>query len=431
MTNDMDNFVPDYLLQALEVEAENGSLNLFSDKINTTPKLRRIEIPQRNSMKHTGHIGEIYISPVNSEDEGEYRKHMDILLMSSLIWNMSPNNRPADDLMQNQELVRHLRNGLGGMTMWEFNEKGERVTDAKQPVCTSPNGVQVWNNLVGKDVYDYRTKLTEKIGFKLNEDGTYTKREHSCIGCPFREWIYIPTGEKDSDGNLKVDSDGNPLTEKYQPMCRETFSWLVWSVDDQELMTIKAVNVGLQMALMGSYSKSGRRYDDTAFKGIESYFSATGQYKTEDGTVVAAFKNQPQGRPSLKNPTAPVYAVRMTATTNNFSPVTIVPQFTILDGKAAPIVAINPKSRVWMDGSLTIPTEERILTPLEYSAFLGSQQTAIAEDYKPKFMAANIVRRHSDNTGVALDAPAATPQLPGAVTDTAKTLDDPFGFSKN
>lgn len=428
MSDEM-NMIPDYLMSALELEAETGALNLFSDTQSTTPKLRRIEFVQRSSTKHAGQVGKIFISGATAEDEGEYRASLDFLLMQSILWNLTTANLPPDDLLTNPEIKYRLRNGLGGMTMWQFDEKGDRVTDAKAPVCSSPNGVQVWNNLVGKEVDDYRSKKTERIGFDMDESGNYAKREHSCIGCPLREWY--DTGELTGT----FDRNGDPETRKLAPMCNETFGWLVWSIDDQELMMLKGVNRGVQMALTGTpYSKKGRRWDDVPFKGIEHYFSMSGQYKTEGGKAVASFYNQPQGRPSIDNPTAPVYAVRMSVTTNNFSPVTLVPQFTVLDGKTPSVVGINLKSKShWMDGAIQIPTEERRLSAAEYVSFLNAMQDAINGDYKAKFMATQIIHRKGQASGgIAgeLEAPMNMGQLPtGAVADTAKDLDSPFGFN--
>lgn len=427
MTND-NGFVPDYLLDALALDQETGSLDLFSDRPSSIPKLRRVEIPQRTSSKHSGNLGKIYISGLTSEEEGTYVDTLDFLLVASLVWNSSANNALPDDLASNKALTSKLNGGIGGMTMWEFNDKGERVTDATAPICSSPNGVQVWNNLVGKEIKDYRTGRTEKIGFTLMEDGTYVKREHSCIGCPFQEWIQVDTGN--------VDATGKPITQSYQPMCRQTFSWLIWSVDHQELMTLKAVNVGMQMALNGAYSKTGRRYDDVPFKNIERYFSAVGSTTLPNGQTVATFANRPEGRPSVDNPSAPVYAVRMTATCNNFSPASVVPQLTILDGKSSPIIGINPKGKKgWMDGSVTFPADARPLTPQEYTAYLAAMQVAIVDNYKAKFMATNIIKHNGDNDGVATalqSGDASTQSLPaGSVLDpTAQNLDDPFGFSK-
>lgn len=424
-----DNFVPDYLMDALALDAETGALDLFSDKPNALPKLRRVEIPQRTSSKHSGSLGKIYISGLSADEEGTYVDKLDFLLVASLIWNSSANNPLPEELANNKQLKAQLNGGVGGMTMWEFNDKGERVTDATAPTCSSPNGVQVWNNLVGKEVRDYRTGKVEKIGFDLTDDGMYVKREHSCVGCPLQEWIKVDTGN--------VDEKGEPILQSFQPMCRPTFSWLIWSVDHQELMTIKAVNVGMQMALNGAYSKSGRRYDDMAFKNIERYFSATGSTTLENGTTVATFANRPLGRPSVDNPTAPVYAVRMTCTANNFSPASVVPQLTVLDGKASPIIGINPKGKKgWMDGSVVFDADPRPLTAQEYTTYLAAMQVAIVENYKAKFMATNIIKRNGDNDGVASALPASdaanAPSLPaGAVVDpTAQNLDDPFAFAK-
>lgn len=429
MANDNDmSFVPDYLLDALALDQETGSLDLFSDRPAATPKLRRVEIPQRTSNKHSGNLGKIFISGLTSEDEGTYVDTLDFLLVASLVWNASANNALPDDLAENKILKGQLNGGIGGMTMWEFNDKGERVTDATAPICSSPNGVQVWNNLIGKDVKDYRTGRAEKIGFDLTDDGLYVKREHSCVGCPFQQWITVDTGN--------VDATGKAITQSYQPMCRQTFSWLIWSVDHQELMTLKAVNVGMQMALNGAYSKTGRRYDDVPFKNIERYFSATGSTTLPNGTTVATFANRPLGRPSVDNPSAPVFAVRMTATANNFSPASVVPQLTILDGKSNPIIGINQKGKKgWMDGTVTFPADARPLTAQEYTAYLAAMQTAVVENYRSKFMATNIIHHKSDNDGVAAHLPSgevAAPSLSsGAVIDpTAQNLDDPFAFAK-
>lgn len=425
MANDNDmGIVPDYLLDALALDAETGSLDLFSDKPNALPKLRRVEVPQRTSTKHSGNLGKLYISGLTADDEGEYVDKLDFLLVSSLIWNLSANNPLPDDLANNKDLKAQLSSGIGGMTMWEFNDKGERVTDATAPTCSSPNGIQVWNNLVGKDVKDYRTGKLEKIGFDLTDDGLYVKREHSCVGCPFQKWIQVDTGN--------VDATGKPIMQSYQPMCRPTFSWLIWSVDHQELMTIKAVNVGMQMALNGAYSKSGRRYDDVPFKNIERYFSAIGSITLDNGETVATFANRPQGRPSVNNPTAPVYAVRMTATCNNFSPASVVPQLTILDGKSNPIMGINPKGKKgWMDGTVTFDADARPLTPQEYTAYLAAMNVAIVENYKAKFMATNIIKHNGDNDGVASALPtgdASTHALPSGDSEMVSKLDNPFGF---
>lgn len=420
--SDMISSIPDYLLSALDTEAQTGSVDLFAENPSSMPKLRRVEVPQRNSAKHAGGIGKIYISGRTADEEGEYRDYLDFLLIQSFVFDKSEEGRLPDFLADNRIAQKSLP--IGGRTMWPFDEEGKRVRDADAPICTSPNGIEVWRNLVGKEVFDYRTKKTEKIGFDLNEDGTYTRREHSCLGCPLSEWMEIPTG--------KTDADGNPLTQKFQPMCRQTFTVLIWSVDDQELMTLKMVNLGMQMAVMGAYSMQGRRFDDVPFKGIKAAFNYTGMISLGDSDEkVPAFANRPFGKPSVKNPSAPVYAVRMSATLNNFSPPTIVPMFTVLDGKVPSVIGINPKSKNWVDGSTQVPTPKRILTPEEYVAYLSDQQKVISDDYKSRFMAMNIISRAGQG-GIAESLPAPSTAHAGAALPpptTTADMDDPFGFS--
>lgn len=393
--------IPAYLMQALEEEQKTGNTDIFAPNY-TTPKLRRIEIPQRNSNKWAGAIGKLIINSDENPDQVEEAKHIDFLLVDALY--VEPFNAP-DWVLANPLLKQRAeREGIGSRTMWEFDEAGKRVTTATRPICSSPNGFTAWPSNIGQEVYDYRTKSKVKIGYKLNEEtGHMEAMEHSCIGCPFSEWITTPSG-------------------KLSPMCRETYVYVLYDIDRQELLTIKGVNVGVQLALAGQKGTSGRLHNGQPLEGIKRNFSYTG---TVDG--VSCFRNRPEGKPTLDNPYAPVYPARMTVTLNNFSPATAIPQFTLLDGSVESIpVVVLKNHQIAVSEADSIPTPKRLLDAETYAAYLRATTRYSSEGWREEFMAMSMVdrvREQNQAFNALTSGSDAVAQLPAG---SEEALNDPF-----
>jgi hypothetical protein len=417
-TNDLVH-TPDYLIDMLETEAQTGSTDLFrSDDSERLPPMRRIEFPQQNSRKHGGQAGKIFISGLTADQEGEYVDYIDLLLVDPLVIGRDD----ATDWMQKDgNIMNHMP--YGGRTMWEFDEQGKRVSSSEAPVCSSNNGLEPWRQYRDKEYFDYRTKETHRIGWTKDEAGAPVPMPNACVGCPFAQDVTVPVG---------VDAEGKPVTKWFSSMCRESYTYVVWDVDRKELMTLKAVNLGMQFALTGRRNKAGRRYDGEEFKGIRHYFSHLGGFWTspDTGKRYPTFSNRPQGKPSVDNPNAPVHPVRMTVTLNNFDPNTYVPNFTVLDGKGNKmILGVNPKKGM-VDGSVMIEGGERTMTPEEYVAYLKDQQMFIQDDMKNRMMAMYLVTRTDVPATFERQLPAGAAegaQLPATTpADTTADYDNPF-----
>lgn len=365
----LDPEIPDYLLSALQQEAEEGNNDVFVEPVydRVQVNLRRVIIPQRNSTRYDGLAGKIIIEPYRDQkDENgnpmeiEVVSHLDFILVDAL--TIDAVGRGADRKLVNgdglewvlSEASKHKASfPLGGRLMWKFMDSGERDREAKEPVCASANGIEPRPSFIGKDVRDYRTGETVKIGYQRDSvTGKYFKSQHGCLGCPFSRWL----------------QEGETIAgKKRDASCRPSFTYVIWDVDRKELMLISGVNTGNQMALNGTtYAKSGHRYDDVPFQGIKYNFAYTG--KSDDGTPL--FRNRPNGKPTLANPNVPTYAVRMSVTTNNFSPATIVPTFTLLDGSTPFVPAYNANAA--KTDSAKIDANSRMLTSEEYAAYLAA-----------------------------------------------------------
>jgi hypothetical protein len=305
----------------------------------------------------------------------------------------------------------------GGRTMWEFDENGKRVSSSDAPICSSNNGIEPWKQYRDKEYFDYRTKQTHRIGWKKDgETGSMLHMANACVGCPFAQDVTVSVG---------VDESGNQVTKWFGAMCRESFSYVIWEVNRKELMTIKAVNLGMQFSLQGRRNKSGRRYDGEEFKGIRYYFSHNGMASDpKSGEKFPTFVNRPAGKPTVGNPNAPVYPVRMTVTLNNFDPSSYVPNMTLLDGKTRTILGVNAKKGM-VDGSVLYEAPERPLVAEEYVAYLRDMQTFLQDDYKSRMMAMYLVQR-TDQLPALTAPPASAGALPGNVADTTSDFDKPF-----
>lgn len=372
--------VPDYLLKALQEENTTGSTDMFvSDEVGT-PQFRRIEFPQRTTTKWMGEVGNIIINDGTDTSQAEVVRHIDFLLVDYLDFNHL--NAP-EWMRQNKEIAQGLTDGYAGRTMWDFTEDGSRSRDAKKPNCGTPNGVAPWPSYRGKEVFDYRTKKTHQIGYRINEEGLKVEVANACIGCPFAQEI-----KEDKANNIA-----------WSPaMCKQTSTAVIYDIDRHELMTLKGVNTGMQFAIAGYTGNSGRRYNNTILNGIRHPFSYTGD-KEIDGVKVPVFRNRPAGKPTITNPNAPVYAVRMTVTQNNFSPATAIPEFTLLDGSVEKVNNINIESRSrTVDGESYIETPARVLTMEEYVAYLDKAiGQYVTNGWREKLMATNLITPINNN----------------------------------
>jgi hypothetical protein len=381
-TNDM----PDYLAQALANEEKMGNPDVFANERRQTPRIRRIEIPQRNSQTWVGAFGSIIINDDNDAANVEEVQHLDFLLVDSLVWH----RLNAVDWMWENPVTKSAveAGGVGGRTMWQFDNEGRRVSSAQRPVCSTPNGFLPWFSNDGQEVYDYRMGVTHKIGYAHGENGV-EKVDFPCLTCPFGQWVTKPDGSK------------------APPMCRETFTYIVWDIDRRELMSIKGVNVGNQLALVGHRGNTGRRYDGQELLGIQNPFSYIGKL---DGTDTPCFRNRPEGRPTMDNPHAPVYAARLTVSLNNFTPPTAITEFTLLDGEVESIPVLNPEARPQgVDGGKTVEMGTRQLTDEEYAAYLQMVSTVYSQDgWRDLFMFMGLAEQRLN----ALPAPTAQQSLP-------------------
>ncbi len=402
------SLVPAYLQDMLDLEKEMGALDEIYEAEVRRVDIRRIEIPQRTSTAHMGHVGEIALVKGSGEAmEVEYVKTMKVLLIDYLYFD----KMNAEEWMeQDPKVNRLLSSGIGGRTMWSFNESGARNTEERAPVCSTNNGFNPWPSYRDKDIADYRTGQTNRIGQRFNENtGAWEEADNACIGCLFAQWV-----------NPKESKDG----KKHQPMCRPTPEYVFWDVERRELFRMKAVNVGTDLALGGiGANKNGSRFDGGEFPGIKWYFGFTGELINDDGEKITGlqyknlppeqrsayrqvFRNRPQGKPTSKKWDVPVYPVQMSVTLNNFTNPSLAPQFAIMDGNADP--------QVWFDKKTRFPVPAAPLTGEEYAAYLTDMlQTYGNGDYRNIMLASNLIVRN--------DRPASLPEVPQNASLPAST----------
>lgn len=401
----MSNSIPDYLLQALELNEEIGGIpDIFDDERRVVTRFRSIEIPQRTGTTHAGHLGEMYLSPPLDEEDavGEYVDHLDLILIDTL--TIDRQNAP-DWIQTNREMSDALP--VGARIMWRY----PRTEETEDPVlCATGNGLTPWRKYLGREIVDTRTNKKHRIGIRYNEaTGEFFSATNACIGCPFAKFV---SEEESHDG------------KKYTPACRESVEYIVWSVKHQEIFKLKGTNMGCHLALRGvtGAQKSGRLMDGSELPGIRSYFVSTGTTQVGD-KLVTTYANAPQGRPTKDNLDRPVYPVRMVIGLNSYSPPTFIPIFAPMDGSMTEIKAANQRGANVLDRAVSVPKTP--LTLEEYGAYLTAVNSFTRDEVRDQMMGFKFIDQQ--NT-LMLASPSDRPMLsPVVITSDDDDAEDGDG----
>lgn len=396
--------VPDYLLAALGQEEVTGTTDIYVENTQATPiEARRIELGQRTG-KFASEYGKMVIHDGKSQDGLEVVNHIDFLLLDYLSIDLLT----GDDWMRDKssEVSAGLGAGYVARTLWDTSPNGARQLDSAKPLCTSSNGITAWPSYRNTEILDHRTGVAHKIGVRVAADGTETQAVNTCIGCPLAK-EYVETRP-----------DGSTVWHK--PLCRQTPMAVLYDIDRKEIVTMKAVNLGMTFAFQGHTGKSGRMWNGEVLHGMRYPFShiAGGEIEV-NGQRVPTFRNRPEGKPSPTNPYAPVYAVRMTVTQNNFNPATAIPQFTVLDGKTSRVKVVDVTARPAnvASGNAYIDTPQRQLTLEEYLDYLKKKDAIYVDgNWRSRLMALSLINN---------DTVTVMPPLPSG-DGGAEVYDNPF-----
>lgn len=380
--------IPDYLLSALTQEEATGSTDIFENTSQSSIDARRVELGQRTG-RYAQEYGKIIIHDGKGTDNMEIVEHLDFLLLDYL----SIDSLTADDWMkEHPEISKGLAEGYVARTMWDTAANGARALDSAKPLCTSSNGITAWPSYRDTEIMDNRTGKLHKIGVHVDAEGNEKQVANTCIGCPF------------SKEYIETKSDGSTVWHK--PLCRQTPLAVLYDVDRKEILTMKAVNLGMTFAFQGHTGKSGRLWNGETLNGIRYPFSHVVGGDIEVNEVrTAVFRNRPQGKPTPNNPYAPVYAVRMTVTQNNFTPATAIPQFTVMDGRTARIKVVDLTTRPAgvKDGNAYIEIPERALALNEYVDYLKKKEDIYnTGNWRGRLMAYNLITNDMIPVQVAL-----------------------------
>jgi len=440
--------MPQELLDALaDADMLEASQNFTNDH-RVSIQLRRIEIVQKNAKNHPPQIrgrmtaGQLAI--VDREGNAIYRPTMNILLVDQLYY--TPQTIPAElkDHPAIAKVFRRDRDIIGARMMWRYNEAtGQReVKEGEAPVCSSANGLTPWGRNLGQEIIDPRFALPQgmppvkhKIGYDDDPISHDPKQvSNPCLTCVFAEWL---------EKNEAIDDKSR------KPMCQVTPTFIVWSVEDKELMILKATNATLVAAMLGAKPKSfGSKADGSGLPGIMSYFAENGYYNPETGEkltlqemaykikslpdlaarqafyarYIKTFANRPQGQPSKARPYVPVHPVMLSVTQaapNGYGTQPMIPQFTHLDGSVTE-----------MDGAFNspdnpdyFPVESYTLSPVELGEYLQAVREYTLEGYRDSLMGvqqnqSNIMPQlNGANVNGTAALPAGTPAAPPADID--------------
>jgi hypothetical protein len=348
----------------------------------------------------------------DTQDEANYRKEIPILWIDALLSGSG-------------------RNAVGGRLMPPYKPDGSRDLSGGF-ACQSLDGVMPMPRYVGKELYDYRTGQSVKIGFRKNDQGVQEPiRGDICANCPMSQWMKLSSG-------------------KSVQLCKNNWAFVVWDVERNRMLKISGGNTGTQMALEGrSKDSNGAKKDGSPLPGIRALFLSNGERQitvpikegkvdlkplqkqfviglstTDDGLLfqpttaakegfdaavasgkfktvvlkVPTYPYAPQGRPEhVGNFDVPVYPVVMTSVPNNFK----------LEG--APNPSAVPDFAVG-----TTP-----LTPDEYAQYLMGRNLYQTENMRTALLGTEMHSRvrelQAAEAPVTISAPAITGELPPGV----------------
>lgn len=425
--------LPQELLDALDDADMIAGAQQFTHQQRQSVVLRRIEIVQQNSTNHPAVIGGMptmgQLAVTNRDGESEYYRSMKIMLVDPLMFLKATIPANMRDLPEVQKAFSQNRDQIGSRMMWKHNAAGAREVQAGEaPVCSSANGLNPWQRHIGQMVEDPRfampdgmPRVTHKIGYAFDPvSGDYLPVKNPCLTCPFGAWL---TENEAVDNKLR------------KPMCTSTPTYIVYSIDLDELLILKGTNATLAAAIQGARPNAfGSKHDGSALPGIMSYFSLSGYYNWEtDETMrlpqmqsrlqqmaspedrvaflkryTPAYANRPKGQPSKTHPYVPVFPVQLsvTKTVHNGFNQPLVPQFAAMDGSVEKIDGPfhSDKNEDW------IPVGNYVLSPEELGRYLQVVRDYNLEGYRESLM--GLTNSTTDQfPQPTLNAPVATPQI--------------------
>lgn len=242
-TSSTNAIVPDYLMQAIQAQEEMGAS--IYDEMDTEQdddfiSLPWIQVPQKSSSVHDFKtMGQLHIT--DGGDMSDYRDELRFILVDSLTL---PDPRPK------------TRATVGHRVMWNPD------LHIQEKLCESPNGIAPWPQYLNTEVEHPVLKEKVKIGYRKEYPGgpeVPISDGSVCLTCPFGDWAMFKAA-----GINRVP-------------CKQGFSYIVYSLDDEMLIRVNAQNTSVHLALQGQ--RAGSTYaakSGEALNGIHKFFKSNG-----------------------------------------------------------------------------------------------------------------------------------------------------------